>query len=184
MTTNVVPVCNWNPFAISSKLSKPYSSWCTSVSPPFLVGHCLLKRRFKTWNLSPKQFTVFAKTEGSTKSSQSEEKIPSWALPDSEEPPPWAREEGRQSAAPTLVIPFYVYLLSSAITAIAAVGSMFEYVNQNPIFGIIQSDNMLYAPILGFFAITGIPASAFLWFKSVEAANKEAEEQDRRDGFL
>ncbi|MCI47200.1 hypothetical protein A2U01_0068441, partial [Trifolium medium] len=24
----------------------------------------------------------------------------------------------------------------------------------------------------------------FLWFKSVQAANKEAEEQDKRDGYL
>lgn len=25
---------------------------------------------------------------------------------------------------------------------------------------------------------------AYLWFKSVEVANKEAEEQDRRDGYM
>lgn len=25
---------------------------------------------------------------------------------------------------------------------------------------------------------------AFLWFKSVQVANKEAEEQDRRDGYM
>lgn len=29
-----------------------------------------------------------------------------------------------------------------------------------------------------------VQTQAFLWFKSVEAANKEAEEQDRRDGYL
>lgn len=184
MTANVMSACNWNTLSTFSKPSKPYSPRSTGISPSFLVGHHLLKGQNKTQNLYFKQFIVFAKTEGSAKSSQSEEKIPSWALPDSEEPPPWAREEGGQSASPTLVIPFAVYLLSSAITAIAAVGSMFEFVNQKPIFGVIQPDSIIYAPILGFFAITGIPASAFLWFKSVEAANKEAEEQDRRDGFL
>lgn len=94
------------------------------------------------------------------------------------------------------------------------IGSVFEYVNQNPVFGILKSDSIFYAPLLGFFAFTGIPTSvriymcfplrfvelenfsvnfplynfvslqAFLWFKSVQVANKEAEEQDRRDGYL
>jgi len=36
-----------------------------------------------------------------------------------------------------------------------------------------------YAPLLGLFAFTGIPTSVFLWLKSIEAANKAAEEQDR-----
>ncbi|XP_010542023.1 PREDICTED: uncharacterized protein LOC104815359 [Tarenaya hassleriana] len=115
-----------------------------------------------------------------------EENTPSWAKPDSDEPPPWARDEGRpgRTQEGTFEIPFFVYLLASTITAIAAIGSVFEYVNKKPVFGVLSSDSVFYTPLLGFFAITGIPTSAFLWFKSVQAANKEAEEQDRRDGFL
>lgn len=92
------------------------------------------------------------------------------------------------------------------------IGSVFEYVNQRPAFGVLNSDSVFYAPLLGFFAFTGIPTSvsleftliivslhqitmfadrifflqiqAFLWFKSVQIANKEAEEQDRRDGYF
>ncbi|KAK5770079.1 uncharacterized protein LOC108463064 [Gossypium arboreum] len=124
-------------------------------------------------------------TEGSADSSKSEESIPSWAKPDSDEPPPWAQGEGKSSTAQqSFEVPFFVYLLASAVTAIAAVGSIFEYINQRPVFGVLNSDSIFYAPLLGFFAFTGIPTSAFLWFKSVQAANKEAEEQDKRDGFL
>lgn len=68
------------------------------------------------------KFTVFAVTEGSAKSSESEETIPSWAKPDSEEPPPWAREESKENGSQQgFQLPFYVYLLASSITAIAAV---------------------------------------------------------------
>lgn len=71
---------------------------------------------------------MVAVTQGSAESSKkSDEKIPSWAKPDSDEPPPWARDEpnnGNKSASSSeqgFEIPFYVYLLASAITAIAAV---------------------------------------------------------------
>lgn len=37
------------------------------------------------------------------------------------------------------------------------VGSIYEYANRNPIFGLVQPGNPLWAPILGFFAITGLP---------------------------
>lgn len=109
--------------------------------------------------------------------------VPSWAKPGSDETPPWARQEAQKETS-GFEVPFYVYLLASAITAIAAIGSAFEYVNQKPVFGVLNSDSIFYAPLLGFFAFTGIPSSAFLWFKSVQVANKEAEEQDRRDGYL
>ncbi|ERN11521.1 hypothetical protein AMTR_s00022p00127970 [Amborella trichopoda] len=126
-----------------------------------------------------------AATEGSAKPSQTDETIPSWARPDSDEPPPWARDDGKADGSQSpFEIPFYAYLLASAITAIAAIGSVFEYANQRPVFGVINSDSIFYAPLLGFFAITGVPTSAFLWFKSVQAANKASEEQDRRDGYL
>ncbi|KAK6928797.1 hypothetical protein RJ641_005002 [Dillenia turbinata] len=132
----------------------------------------------------PSGLYVFAVTKGSSKSSDSEETIPSWAKPDSDEPPPWARDEGKANTSQqSFEVPFYVYLLASAITAIAAIGSVFEYANQRPVFGVLNSDSIFYAPLLGFFVFTGVPTSAFLWFKSVQAANKEAEEQDRRDGY-
>ncbi|GER29326.1 P-loop containing nucleoside triphosphatehydrolases superfamily protein [Striga asiatica] len=109
--------------------------------------------------------------------------VPSWAKPGSDELPPWARQQAQGSSS-SFEVPFYVYLLASAVTAIAAVGSIFEYANQKPVFGVLNSDSVFYAPLLGFFVFTGIPSSAFLWFKSVQAANKEAEEQDRQDGYL
>ncbi|KAJ4733955.1 Dimethylaniline monooxygenase [N-oxide-forming] 1 [Rhynchospora pubera] len=129
------------------------------------------------------RFVVLAITEGSAKSSKSDEKIPSWARPDADEPPPWARDEGKGGSEPTVEIPYIAYLLASAITAIAAVGSIFEYANKKPVFGLLNSDSIFYAPLLGFFVFTGIPTSAFLWYKSVQTANKDAEEQDRRDGY-
>jgi hypothetical protein len=71
-----------------------------------------------------KKFFVCAATEGSAKSSKSEETIPSWAKPDSDEPPPWAKGEGKEnSSKQNFEVPFFVYLLASAITAIAAVSS-------------------------------------------------------------
>ena len=37
------------------------------------------------------------------------------------------------------------------------VGSVFEYLNGNAIFGVVQPDSPLYKPILGLFAVTGLP---------------------------
>lgn len=66
-----------------------------------------------------RRLVVTAATEGSRKSKESQ---PSWANPDSDEPPPWARDEARSSTSQEIFeIPFYVYLIASAITAIAAV---------------------------------------------------------------
>ncbi|XP_068647707.1 uncharacterized protein [Aristolochia californica] len=130
------------------------------------------------------RFRVSAASKGSAKSNQPDEKIPSWARPDSDEPPPWAPEELKPASAQAFEVPYYAYLLASAVTAIAAIGSVFEYINQKPVFGVLNSDSVFYAPLLGFFAFTGIPTSGFLWLKSVEAANKAADEQDRRDGYL
>ncbi|GAV79027.1 hypothetical protein CFOL_v3_22492 [Cephalotus follicularis] len=131
------------------------------------------------------RYVVFAATKGSANPRKSEETIPSWAKPDSDEPPPWASNEGKGSTSQqSIEIPFGVYLAASAVTAIAAIGSMFEYVNKKPVFGVLNSDSIFYAPLLGFFVFTGIPTAAFLWFKSVQVANKEADEQDKRDGYL
>ncbi|KAL0874227.1 hypothetical protein Bca101_023932 [Brassica carinata] len=148
------------------------------------LGHYLAVKRSLMGHSrnTVRRLVVTAATEGSRKSKESQ---PSWANPDSDEPPPWAREEGRSSTSQeSIEVPFYVYLLASAITAIAAIGSVFEYSSKNPVFGVLDSDSIFYTPVLGFFAFTGIPTSVFLWFKSVEAANKEAAEQDKRDGYL
>ncbi|GAA0150068.1 hypothetical protein LIER_09090 [Lithospermum erythrorhizon] len=145
------------------------------------------KRVFK--NHSNKlSLRVHAVTEGSAKKKIKDDdedgdtSVPSWAKPNSDEPPPWATNQTQKESS-DFEVPFFVYLLASAITAIAAIGSVFEYVNQKPVFGVLNSDSIFYAPVLGFFAFTGIPTAAFLWFKSVEVANKEAEEQDKRDGY-
>uniref|UniRef100_A0A452ZEC7 Uncharacterized protein n=1 Tax=Aegilops tauschii subsp. strangulata TaxID=200361 RepID=A0A452ZEC7_AEGTS len=120
---------------------------------------------------------------------KADEKVPSWARPGSDEPPPWARDEGGASGqeGDAAQVPFYAYLLASAVTAIAAVrfsspslsppsspppplrsadrrirvqiGSIFEYTNGRAVFGVVGTDSPLYAPILGFFAVTGIPTS-------------------------
>ncbi|CAN4080410.1 unnamed protein product [Withania somnifera] len=125
---------------------------------------------------------IVAATEGSAKKKDEEPSVPTWAKPGTDEPPPWAKDEAQKDSSP-FEVPFIVYLLASAVTAIAAIGSIFEYANQKPVFGVLGSDSVFYAPLLGFFVFTGIPTSAFLWFKSVQVANKEAEEQDRRDGY-
>ncbi|OWM66514.1 uncharacterized protein LOC116201776 [Punica granatum] len=168
----------------------PRQSW--PCPRPFLGAglqirdHRAVKSRDSRGGELSRGFYVSAVTKGSAESSKSEETLPSWARPDADEPPPWARDEGQGSGSQqqSFEIPFFVYLLASAVTAIAAIGSVFEYVNQRPVFGVLNSDSIFYAPLLGFFAFTGIPTSAFLWFKSVQVANKEAEDQDRRDGYL
>ncbi|KAK4347538.1 hypothetical protein RND71_033877 [Anisodus tanguticus] len=141
-------------------------------------------------SLANRRLGIVGATEGSAKKSKGKDEeietdpsVPTWAKPGTDEPPPWARDEAQKDSS-TFQVPFVVYLLASAVTAIAAIGSVFEYVNQKPVFGLLGSDSVFYAPVLGFFAFTGIPTSAFLWFKSVQVANKEAEEQDRRDGYM
>lgn len=79
-------------------------------------------------NFSPfhqQRLRVVAATEGSAKSKEdvgngNDPSVPSWAQPGSDEPPPWARQESQKDSS-GFQLPFYVYLLASAITAIAAV---------------------------------------------------------------
>ncbi|KAL2247152.1 UNVERIFIED_CONTAM: hypothetical protein Sindi_2567500 [Sesamum indicum] len=136
-----------------------FNPWRQSSSP---LSRLLLKairaypssQNFKSF--CPRKLRVVAATEGSatnrSKSKQDDDddngedpSVPSWARPGSDELPPWARQDAQKDSSSGFEVPFFVYLLASAITAIAA---------------------------------------AFLWFKSVQVANKEAEEQDRRDGYL
>ncbi|CAL5223620.1 g6161 [Coccomyxa viridis] len=102
-----------------------------------------------------------------------------------EELPPWIRSERerKMQTEEGSDLPFPVYLIGSALVAIAAVGSIFEYANRNPIFGVVKPDNFLWAPILLFFAITGFPSAGFLFIKAINAANKDAERQDKIDGY-
>ncbi|EFJ34325.1 hypothetical protein SELMODRAFT_69021, partial [Selaginella moellendorffii] len=109
---------------------------------------------------------------------------PEWAKPGSDVPPPWASGEKKQVSSEGFQdLPYIVYLVASCLVAIAAVGSIFEYFNKNPVFGVIQPDSPFYTPVLGFFSITGIPVSAFLWFRAIKLANKDAERQDKEDGY-
>ena len=56
-------------------------------------------------------------------------------------------------------LPFYVSLPLSAVVAIAAVGSVFEFINKKAVFGVIEPESPLWLPILAFFALTGLPLS-------------------------
>lgn len=102
----------------------------------------------------------------------------------SDEEPVWVkREKQRELDAQNKDLPFGLYLLFSSIVCIAAVGSIFEWSAKNPIFGVIEPDSILYTPILGLFAFTGIPTAGVLFFKGVAAANAEAERMDAQDGY-
>ena len=60
---------------------------------------------------------------------------------------------------------------------------MFEYLNKNAIFGVVQPDSFLYAPILGLFAFTGLPTAGILFKKAIDAANELADRMDDQDGI-
>ena len=49
--------------------------------------------------------------------------------------------------------------LSLGVPRPLQVGSIYEFANKNPIFGVIEADSPLYAPILGFFMVTGFPTA-------------------------
>ncbi len=42
------------------------------------------------------------------------------------------------------------------------IGSIFEYSNKNPVFGLLPPSSPFYTPILGFFAVTGLPSAGEL----------------------
>ncbi|KAJ7101815.1 hypothetical protein O6H91_Y577800 [Diphasiastrum complanatum] len=142
-----------------------------------------MKRKGSSFSVpraTPKESSSKLESENET------ENLPDWAKPDSDVPPPWARDKSLSSSGEQQLFepPFFVYLIGSSLVAIAAVGSIFEFFNKRAVFGIIQPDSPFYTPILGFFAVTGLPTSAFLWYKSIQLANKLSEEQDKEDGFL
>jgi hypothetical protein len=59
---------------------------------------------------------------------------------------------------------------------------VFEFFNKNPVFGVVQPDSPLYLPILGLFALTGLPTAGWLFYKAVSVANAEADRMDEVDG--
>ena len=63
------------------------------------------------------------------------------------------------------------------------IGSIFEYIYRNPIFGVLPSTSVLYTPILFVFAFTGLPMAGLLFKKAIDGANAMAERQDRADGL-
>ncbi|KAF5836011.1 hypothetical protein DUNSADRAFT_6581 [Dunaliella salina] len=108
--------------------------------------------------------------------------------PGQEEEPPWVRREkerelAAQNAKEGFKLPWGLCLLFSVFTTIAAIGSIFEYVDKNPIFGLVQPDNPLWAPILLFMGITGFPTAAYLFKLGVDGFNEFSEAQDRMDGY-
>ncbi|KAK1266156.1 hypothetical protein QJS04_geneDACA014539 [Acorus gramineus] len=83
---------------------------------------CVIQLSVTRRGLQHRSFKVLAVTEGSAKSSsKSDDNIPSWARPYSDEPPLWAGDEGKESSSElAFEVPFHIYLLTSAITAIVA----------------------------------------------------------------
>lgn len=50
-------------------------------------------------------------------------------------------------------------------------------------FGVVPADSPFYAPLLGFFVISGLPLAGFLFYRAVAAANRDAERMDKLDGY-
>lgn len=122
MSTTILSSCSYTPI-------RSFREQTPSLPRPFLgngwrILNQLAGKRRETIS---RRFSVFAVTEGSAKSSKSEETIPSWAKPDLDEPPPWARDEGKgYTSQQSFEVPFFVYLLASAVTAIAAVSFLLQ----------------------------------------------------------
>ena len=98
--------------------------------------------------------------------------------------PVWERREiERKAAAERGGLPWPTYLLGSVIVLIAATGSVFEYAYGHAVFGVVTKESPLYAPILGWFVVTGFPLAGWLWMKGIAGANEASELQDKIDGY-
>lgn len=69
------------------------------------------------------------------------------------------RELQKAEASGKLELPFFVLLPLSGVVAIAAVGSIFEFLNKKAVFGVIQPENPFWLPVLALFILTGLPLS-------------------------
>lgn len=121
-------LCPWNSSLIhSSRKENPLYHRSFLVAGRRILDEATAKRNPSRHGSQKKishRFSVFAVTESSKEPSKTEETIPAWARADSDVPPPWAQDEGKESKSQQIFeIPFYVYLLASAVTAIAAVSS-------------------------------------------------------------
>ena len=104
----------------------------------------------------------------------------------SETEPVWVRRERERKLLEESTkneLPWALYLLFSSFVAIAAVGCIFEYVDRNPFFGLVQPESPLWAPILISLAVTGFPTSALLFKKGVDGFNEDADRQNKIDGY-
>lgn len=50
-----------------------------------------------------------------------------------------------------------VHLVDASPASALQIGSIYEYSAGNPIFGVVEKESPLWAPILIFFAVTGLP---------------------------
>jgi hypothetical protein len=128
----------------------------SSTSKPLVRKHrCHYGRRSR--------LVVLAITKGSAKSGKSDEKIPSWARPDSDEPPPWARDGVKGSSEPTVQIPYVAYLLASAVTSIAAVNFIFFFQLKLIPFAVLVKYHGLSTLVLFLRVSLGYSANPFLF---------------------
>ncbi|KAL7184982.1 hypothetical protein ACSBR2_027010 [Camellia fascicularis] len=134
---------HFQPSNCSSMIADHAAFKSSPTTPSLAVGLPSPNNTTRKNSSRSRRLTVFTVTEGSSKEKE-EESIPSWARPDSDEPPPWARDEASQNASQqSFQISFFIYLLASAITAIAAIGFVFEYLNQKSVFGVLSSECLL-----------------------------------------
>ena len=97
---------------------------------------------FLKTKMSYPKFTVNAVTKGSAESSKSEETVPSWAKPCSEEPHPWAQGEGKKAALENgFEVPFFVYLLASVVKAMISLSFHWSHLQMHTIGQVITSLN-------------------------------------------
>lgn len=137
---------------------------------------------------APRHRRALAATGGDNEGGEDAPTTSGQKQPDQAPLPPWVRAERERDAAAASgsdkSLPWPLYLVFSFLVATAAVGSIFEYANKNAVFGVLQPDSPLWAPVLGLFAFTGLPTAAALFFKGVAAANASFEAQDKADGYI
>lgn len=156
------------------------------------VGRCTLRASSRT-TLSAVPLGRFAHRQSILQAqsgplrAQRDQKQPAPPSAEDDDLPPWVRREKErqlQAQEGSTGLSWPLLLLFSIFTAIAAVGSIFEYIDRNAIFGVIEPDSPLWAPILLFFAVTGFPTAGYLFIQGVNGFNAEAERQDKLDGYL
>lgn len=120
-TLTSLSLCNSISLIRSSKPWHPIS-FPLSGSPnlPVFIHKNGLKKKNSAHSTG--RLRVLARTDGSAKkdAEDNDPSVPSWAQPGSDEPPPWAGDEAQKDSS-SFEVPYFVYLLVSAVAAIAAV---------------------------------------------------------------